>query len=118
MKKVALGIGVALFFAAQAGQAATPGALKNYKKTCASCHGINGDGKGPGGKKLKTAPTDFTDAKAAAKRSDEELFEASKLGPKTKSFKVNKDMPGYGNKYNDQELKEMVQLIREFSRGK
>jgi len=32
---------------------------KTFEETCATCHGSNGDGKGPAGAALKPLPTDF-----------------------------------------------------------
>ncbi len=32
---------------------------KIFEETCATCHGSNGDGKGPAGAALKPPPTDF-----------------------------------------------------------
>ena len=41
----------------------TPELLKEgkqiFEQVCASCHGSNGDGKGPAGAALKPSPTDF-----------------------------------------------------------
>ena len=94
--------------------AASPEAVKIYKKSCASCHGLAGDGKGKSGKKFKTPSTDFTDPVVMGTRTDDELFEVTKLGPKAGCCRISKDMPAYAAKYSDEQIREQVALIREF----
>ncbi len=59
-----------LFLLATIGLAANPAPPKKtpelleagkkvYDQVCASCHGVNGDGKGPAGAVLNPPPTDF-----------------------------------------------------------
>ncbi len=44
-----------------------------YERMCASCHGINGDGKGTAGKRLHPKPTNFQESHGE-KMSDGEHF--------------------------------------------
>jgi len=46
---------------------------KIYKKACWSCHGTNGNGKGPGATDLETPPADFS-TELIKGRTDGELF--------------------------------------------
>ena len=46
-----------------------------YAANCASCHGLNGDGHGPDGAKLKPAPVAFRDAGRARERSPFALYQ-------------------------------------------
>jgi mono/diheme cytochrome c family protein len=96
--------------------AASGEAAKIYKKSCALCHGDKGDGQGPAGKKLKA--TDFTDAKLMGERTDEQLADATKNGAKAKSIKVGKKMPAYGAKVKDEQIKDLVALMRSFGAAK
>ena len=47
--------------------------IKVYKKVCWTCHGDNGNGKGPGAKEIKTKVADFIDPIVKG-RSDGALF--------------------------------------------
>ena len=46
-----------------------------YAENCASCHGLNGDGRGPDAAKLKPAPVAFRDADRARERSPFALYQ-------------------------------------------
>jgi len=54
--------------------------LYEGKGTCANCHGVNGDGTGPGGMLLTPGPRNFTNCKFHKKRKDGELFWVVKNG--------------------------------------
>ena len=72
-----------------------------YKSKCAACHGADGKGDTPAGKKLGTR--DFHSPEVA-KMSDTELFDITKKG---------KDkMPGYDKKIADDQIKELVKYVR------
>jgi len=51
-----------------------------YAMSCASCHGVSGDGAGPAASGLDPAPTDFTDPVRASRRSVRGLFNTISLG--------------------------------------
>ena len=51
-----------------------------YQASCAACHGVAGDGKGPAASGLEPLPTDFTDRARAARRSVLGLFNTISLG--------------------------------------
>jgi mono/diheme cytochrome c family protein len=72
-----------------------------YKSKCAVCHGVDGKGDTPAGKKLGTKDFHSPDV---AKMSDAELFEVTKKG---------KDkMPGYDGKITDDQIRELVKYVR------
>jgi len=73
-----------------------------YKSKCQVCHGSDGKGDTPVGKKLGVK--DFHSPEVA-KMSDAELFEIIKKG------KDNK-MPSYDNKLTDDQIKSLVKYIR------
>ena len=97
--------------------AASDGAKAVYEKHCLKCHGIAGDGKGKAGARLKPGPTDFTSAKFK-ERSDEQLFDATKNGGKATKIEINKKMPAYSSKLTDEQIKEQVELMKEFGAKK
>ena len=78
-----------------------------YKAKCVMCHGTDGKGETPAGKKMGTH--DFASAEVQ-KMSDAELTEALDKGK-------NK-MPGYAGKLKDSEIKELVAFVRTLGKGK
>ena len=72
-----------------------------YKSKCQVCHGADGKGDTPAGKKV--GARDFHSPEVA-KMSDTELFEITKKG---------KDkMPSYDKKLTDDQIKALVKYIR------
>jgi mono/diheme cytochrome c family protein len=72
-----------------------------YKSKCQACHGADGAGNTPAGKKV--GAKDFHDPQVA-KMSDSGLFDITKKGK-------NK-MPAYDKKLTDDQIKELVEYIR------
>jgi len=72
-----------------------------YKSKCQVCHGADGKGDTPAGKKLGAKDFHSPDV---AKMSDAELFDITKKG---------KDkMPSYDKKLTDDQIKQLVKFIR------
>lgn len=72
-----------------------------YKSKCQVCHGPDGKGDTPAGKKV--GAKDFHSPEVA-KMSDAELFEITKKG---------KDkMPSYDKKLTDDQIKALIKFIR------
>jgi mono/diheme cytochrome c family protein len=72
-----------------------------YKSKCQACHGADGKGDTPAGKKLGVKDFHSPDV---AKMSDQELFAITKNG---------KDkMPPYDKKLTDEQIKELIKYIR------
>lgn len=82
-----------------------------YEKTCTTCHGPSGKGDGPAGKMLKPPPADL--GTAATKASEADLIKIIKEGGKAVGRSAA--MPAYGNKLNDEQIKDLVQLVKGFS---
>ena len=78
-----------------------------YKAKCAMCHGADGKGDTPVGKKM--GAHDFASPEVE-KLSDQELTAIVAKGK-------NK-MPGYGKSLKDEDLKEMVAYVRQLAKGK
>ncbi|MFQ5911746.1 MAG: c-type cytochrome [Nitrospinota bacterium] len=76
-----------------------------YKKYCASCHGKNGDGKGPAGPSLKPRPTSFLDLKYMTMRSRVDHYEAIASG------RPNTAMSPWKNTLTDREIWDVIAYI-------
>ena len=98
-----LGVGLAVWSTPAAAQdvAAT------YKAKCAMCHGADGKGETPAGKKM--GAHDFASPEVQ-KMTDADLTQAIEKGK-------NK-MPAYAGKLKDSEVKELVAYVRGLGKGK
>jgi mono/diheme cytochrome c family protein len=72
-----------------------------YKSKCAACHGADGKGDTPAGKKLGARDLHSPEV---AKMSDTELFDITKKG--------KEKMPAYDKKLTDDQIKELVKYVR------
>ena len=72
-----------------------------YKSKCQICHGPDGAGNTPAGKKLGTKDFHSPEVK---KMSDSELAEITKAGK-------NK-MPAYGKSLSEQQIKDLIKYMR------
>ena len=88
------------------------GARDNFDTQCAKCHGESGRGDGPAGAALPTKPRNFSDCARMAKESDQRLFDTIKGGGE--SVGLSKEMPPWGEAFEDQEIKGLVAYIRQF----
>ena len=82
-------------------------AAANYKTKCAMCHGADGKGDTPAGKKM--GAHDFSSPEVQ-KATDAELIAITTKGK-------NK-MPAYGSKLSDADIKDLVPYIRQLAKGK
>jgi mono/diheme cytochrome c family protein len=85
-------------------------AKKMYAVDCAVCHGDTGDGKTDLAKDMALTMPDWTDPKALASKSDQELFDVIRKG----KDKMPPEDPG---RAKDSEVWGMVTYIRGFSKG-
>lgn len=85
-------------------------AQENWTKSCKLCHGADGAGDTPQGKRLKVK--NYTDPAVQAAMTDEEMFKATKDGVKSEAGKMV--MPAYP-KLADEEINDLVKLIRSFA---
>jgi mono/diheme cytochrome c family protein len=81
---------------------------KMYGMDCAMCHGEKGDGKGDMGSDYKNMP-DFTNPDTLKNRTDGELFYITRNGK-------GDDMPPEDNRAKDDDIWNMVNLIRSFAK--
>ncbi|MGC9452253.1 MAG: c-type cytochrome [Oceanipulchritudo sp.] len=89
------------------GYADDSGAQATWDKHCKKCHASDGSADTPLGKKLEIK--DYTDPASLAELSDEDLFNMTKDGVE------GTKMPGFGKKLSDDEIKELVALMRGMS---
>ncbi|MDH5231197.1 MAG: c-type cytochrome [Gammaproteobacteria bacterium] len=100
-----LWIGVLFLLAINQVWAADPASV--FAKTCASCHGDKGNGEGRAGIKFNPPATNFTDPKWALANKPDQMAVVIKNG------KNNTAMVGYGKRFNDAEIKALVDYIIE-----
>jgi len=87
--------------------AAADDAAATYKAKCAMCHGADGKGDTPVGKKMGIR--DLTSADVQ-KMSDAELI--------TITTKGKNKMPAYESKLSTAQIKDLVAYIRQLAKGK
>ena len=83
---------------------------ENWDKSCKKCHGADGKGDTPMGKKLDMK--DFTDAKYQASLKDEAMLKAIKEGVKDGDKVRMKAVEGL----SDEEMKALVAYVRKFKK--
>jgi cytochrome c553 len=79
---------------------------ENWDKSCKKCHGAEGKGDTPTGKKLEIK--DLTDAKVQASLKDDAMFKAIKEGVKDGDKVRMKPIEGL----SDEEMKALVAYVR------
>ena len=82
-----------------------------YQWYCAQCHGLKGKGNGINSTFLTVPPRDHTKADYLETRTDEQLFNAIKLG----GVAVGRApcMPAWGHTLNEEMITSLVRYIRE-----
>ena len=76
-----------------------------YKAKCASCHGADGKGQSPLGKKMGLRDLGSPEVQ---KQTDKELYDWTAIG--------KGKMPGYKDKLTDEEIKALVAHMRTFAK--
>lgn len=87
-------------------------ARDNFAAQCSKCHGDSGHGDGPAGATLAIKPRNFTDCTRMAREPDPRLFKTIKGGGR--SVGLSKDMPSFGEAFEDQEISGLITYIRQF----
>jgi mono/diheme cytochrome c family protein len=85
-------------------------AKKMYAVDCAVCHGDTGDGKADLAKDMGLTMDDWTDPKALAGKSDQELFDIIRKGK-------DKMPPEDASRAKDSEVWGLVNYIRGFAKS-
>ncbi len=85
-----------------------------YHSFCASCHGNDGKGNGPGAVAFNPAPTDFTDCAKMKMRSDEFLYEVVAKGGSAEG--LSRNMPGWSEAFTNSQIHGLVEYVKSFCR--
>ena len=82
-----------------------------YQWYCTQCHGVKGHGDGVNAPHLVVPPRDHAKAAYLETRSDQQLFEAIKLG----GLAVGRApcMPAWGHTLDDKTIRSLVSYIRD-----
>lgn len=95
--------------------AATPESIaagkRSYEKSCASCHGTNGEG-GPGNDLIPAAPS-LVDDRWDHGSSDGEIFDNVKTG-----IPPDFNMVGFSDKLSDDEIWNVVNYVRSLAKNR
>jgi|GEM_PF-2013068 len=86
-----------------------------YQSFCWSCHGLNGDGKGPAGRYLDPPPRDFTAPSFRIEGREREVYRAIALGP-ARAFHGAPYMPAWSSKLSSQEIADVMEYLKTFKR--
>jgi len=89
-------------------------AAENWTKHCTRCHSADGTGTSPLGLKLKLK--DYTKADAQSSFTDDDALKAVKEGITNSAGK--KVMNPYAEKLSEQEMKDLVGVVRAFGAKK
>ena len=83
-----------------------------FTTVCATCHGANGAGDGPGAAALNPKPANFGEAAFWDDKTDDELVKAIREG----GAAVGKSplMPAWGGLYNEAQARALVTYIKTF----
>ena len=83
----------------------------NWEKHCLKCHGADGKGNTKMGK--QSGVKDYTDPKVQGEMKDENAIKIIKEGIVEKG---KKKMDPYGDKLNDDQIKELIAHMRSFGK--
>jgi mono/diheme cytochrome c family protein len=85
-----------------------------YDQFCGSCHGANGAGDGAAAASLNPKPRNFADAAWQKATKDEAIYKIIKEGGAAVGMSAT--MAPWGAVLSDDEINEMVKLVRSFSK--
>jgi len=95
-----------------------------YKEICFACHGLKGDGKGPGWRNTKPSPQVFINSVYMSRLTEEYMFNVVKYGKLAVLKREIPDetfeslaMPSFGDVLEDDQIRELIKFERAFSRG-
>ena len=111
MKMNQIILATTVFLAAGAASALAADVKANWEKHCLKCHGADGKGNTKMGK--QSGVKDYTDPKVQAEMTDEKAIKIIKEGIVEKG---KKKMDPYGDKLNDDEIKELIAHMRSFGK--
>jgi cytochrome c553 len=105
-------IGLALLTPARAAESDPDARVKAlWKEHCTQCHGDDGRGRTPMGRKLKLI--DYTDPKVQEKLKDDAMIKVINEGVKQGARVL---MKPYEDELSEKEIKELIAFIRKFKK--
>ncbi|MFQ5881492.1 MAG: c-type cytochrome [Candidatus Methylomirabilales bacterium] len=125
--------GLVILMITSPGAAAEPGDLQVgedvYKEICFACHGMKGDGKGPGAPNFKPRPQVFANLGYMARMDPQYMFWVVKYGKlkvlqkQIPGFPLGEprnvvDMPAFGHVLEDEEIRRLIQSEHLRAQGK
>ena len=96
----------AILFASDSGVLADDAAAYLYNKECAGCHGKDGKGKTPTGRKV--GAKDLTLSKSPDAEMEKQLIEGKKAPNGTPA------MPPFKDKLDSEEIKDLILFVKKF----
>ena len=97
---------------------------KVYEEICFACHGLKGDGRGPGWLNTKPSPQVFINSIYMSRLTDEYIFNVVKYGKLAVLKREIPDkkfeslaMPSFGAVLEDDQIRELIKFERAFSQG-
>jgi len=111
LSKAAVVLATGVWLITTAAAAHAQDAKQLYEKSCNACHGPSGKGDGPAGKMLKPPPADL--GTVLKGKADTDIAKTIKEGGKAVGKSVA--MPAFGSKFNDEQINDLVQLVKGFS---
>lgn len=84
-----------------------------FHKYCTECHGLSGAGDGPSAMALDPRPRDLNDLDYMQNLSNQELFNVIQKGGHSSG--MSEQMPAWGSKINDDEMKDLIFYVRSLS---
>ena len=91
---------------------------KLYENFCLKCHGVRGRGDGKASVLFDPKPTNFTDPTWRNKMTDDQIFDAIKMGKKASKIKVGRKMPAFGKRIADNQIRALVRVVGDFGAPK
>ena len=90
---------------------------KIYAKRCLMCHGEEGDGDGPGAKRLNPPPRDFTEAlyKFKTTGADDPMPNDDDILSMIRDGMPGTSMPGWKDVLSEQEMLDLVLYLKIFA---
>jgi mono/diheme cytochrome c family protein len=97
---------------------------KVYEEICFACHGLKGDGKGPGWLNTKPGPQVFINSVYMSRLTDQYMFNVVKYGKLAVLKRQIPDkkfeslaMPSFGAVLEDDQIRKLINFERAFSQG-
>ena len=84
-----------------------------YQMMCQTCHGENGDGKGPSAATLAADPRNFTDREYMKTRSDWRIYMTIREGGE--AVGLSSVMPSWKDAVAEEQILEVAAYIRQFA---